>query len=137
MRYVLDTNVLLDFFIDRDDKKHRDCDDLMDMINSGQVSVAILSVVMAEVAWVMRSFYNIKREDVSKTLSSLMQLKGVRVVEQYLWPQVFEDYSKTKVKFVDSMIANIRQIREGKWKVISYDRDFDKLGVLRVEPSDI
>ena len=137
MRYVLDTNILLDFFIDRDNNRHRDCDSLIAKVKAGEIKVAILAVVMAETVWVMGSFYKIDRKDVAKTLEPLMQMKGVEVVEKYQWKRVFGDYSKTKVKFVDSMIANIKQVREGKWKVVSYNKEFDKLGVNRVEPGDI
>lgn len=137
MRYILDTNILLDFFIDRDDGRHRDCDNLMAKVKAGEIKVVILSVVMAEVVWVMGSFYKIERKDIAKTLDPLMQMKGVEVIEKYQWKRVFGDYSRTKVKFVDAMIANIKQVREKKWKVVSYDKEFDKLGVTRVEPGDI
>jgi len=137
MKYVLDTNVLLDFFINRDEDRHRDCDSLMAAVKVGEIKVVILSVVVAEVAWVMGSFYKIDRKDISRTLNALMQLKGVTVTEYYGWNGVFGDYSRTKVKFVDAMIANIKQVGGKKWKVVSYDKEFDKLGVTRVEPVDI
>lgn len=137
MRYVLDTNVLLDFFIDRDDHKHRDCDSLMASVKAGEIKAVILSVVVAEVAWVMGSFYKIDRKDIAKTLDVLMQMKGITIVEHYSWTGVLGDYSRTKVKFIDAMIANIKQVESKKWKVVSYDREFDKLGVIRVEPGDI
>jgi predicted nucleic-acid-binding protein len=137
VKYVLDTNVLLDFFIVRDKKRHDDCAKVIRKVKDGEIRGIILGVVVAETVWVMKSVYDIDRKLISKTIKPLMQMKGVEVIEKYDWSKVFGVYGETKVKFVDAMIANIKQVRERKWKVVSYDREFDKLGVIRVEPGDV
>lgn len=46
-------------------------------------------------------------------------------------------FEQKPVKFIDALLASIKEIKEKKWKVVSYDRDFDKLGVVRIEPKEI
>jgi len=46
-------------------------------------------------------------------------------------------YSSKNVKFIDAMIASVDQIVSGSWVVVSYDKDFDKLGVKRAEPGGL
>ncbi len=137
MRYVLDTNVLIDFLIERDRTKHIACVQLFEKIKRRKINGVILGVVVAETVWVLRSVYEIERSEIERTVLPLTTMKGVRVVEQYGWSNLFGDFVKKKVKFVDAMIANVRQVKDGRWLVVSYDRDFDKLGVTRVEPGEV
>ena len=46
-------------------------------------------------------------------------------------------YAAQSVKFADALIASHPLLRQGKLIVVSYDADFDKLGVKRVEPEAI
>lgn len=134
MRYVLDTNVLLDFLMDREQKKHVDCVRLMERVWAGEIKIVLLSVVIAEIAWVMKSFYGVDKKEMVDALKTLTEIKGCQVVERYEWDDIFSNYKEKKVKFVDSMIAGVKQIRSNKWTVITFDKDFDKLGVLNLEP---
>lgn len=59
------------------------------------------------------------------------------MVERYEWISTLEQYTRIKVKFIDAMIANVRQIKSKKWAVVTYDKEFDKLGVLKMEPGNI
>lgn len=134
MIYVLDTNVLIDFLMDRGQKKHEDCVRLIEKVWVGEIKAVLLSVVIAEIAWVMKSFYDVDKKEVIDALKTLTKIKGCQVVERYEWDDIFSNYKEKKVKFVDSMIAGIKQVRSNKWTVITYDKDFKKLGVLNIEP---
>jgi predicted nucleic-acid-binding protein len=39
-----------------------------------------------------------------------------------------------KAKWIDCLIASAPDIQSGETAVVSYDRDFDRLGVVRLEP---
>ena len=41
------------------------------------------------------------------------------------------------MKFIDALIASHKSIQEEAAVIVSYDKDFDKLGILRKEPKDI
>lgn len=137
MRYVLDTNVLLDFLMDREQKKHGDCVRLMERVWTGEIKVVLLSVVIAEIAWVMKSFYDVDKKETVDALKTLTKIKGCQVVERYEWDDIFSNYKEKKVKFIDSMIAGVKQIRNNKWAVITFDKDFKKLGILTFEPGSV
>lgn len=70
-------------------------------------------------------------------LKSIVNLGGLRFVNGYGAAGAVERFSEKTVKFVDAMIGSIREVADGEWIVVSYDRDFDKLGVKRVEPGAI
>jgi len=137
VRLVLDTNVLLDFFMERDMGRHKDCVELVRRVRDGEVQAVVLSVVIAELVWVMTSIYGLKRSEIAEMVQSVVQMKGVTVIEKYEWVSALEQYTRMKVKFIDAMIANLRQIKSKKWTVVTYDKEFEKLNVLRMTPGSV
>ena len=137
MKLVIDTNILLDFFIDRDTVRHEECVKLIRKINNGEVKAVILGVVIAEMVWVMKSVYGFERIQIAEAVKAVVQIRGVLIGEKYEWLKALEQFTQKKVKFIDAMIANVRQIKTKKWAVVSYDREFDKLDVYRMEPNQV
>ena len=66
-----------------------------------------------------------------------MRLRGLRVIDNYQLSKSVEIFEKKPVKYIDAMIASVEPIQEKKWVVVSFDKDFDKIGVLRKEPGEI
>ncbi len=58
-------------------------------------------------------------------------------MEDYDFKVALKIYAEKNVKFIDALIASIPQIQAKEWTVISYDRDFDKIGINRKEPMGI
>lgn len=137
MKLVLDTNVLLDFFMERDPLRHKECVDLMRKVRDGEVKAVILGVVVAEMVWVMKSVYGLERKQIAELVQAVTQIKGVIKTEGCDWITAVEHYTKKKIKFIDAMIASVKQIKTKKWMIVSYDRDFDKLNVLKKTPGEI
>jgi predicted nucleic acid-binding protein len=48
-----------------------------------------------------------------------------------------EFYKNYNIKFIDALIASNPKIFKKEITIISYDKDFDKINVLRKEPKEI
>lgn len=46
-------------------------------------------------------------------------------------------YQKHNIKFVDALIASHPKMQNKEIVVVSYDKDFDKLGIKRQEPAEV
>lgn len=92
---------------------------------------------MSEIDWVLESFYKFPKEKVIEGLSSILKLKNLKIIDKFDLPLTIEIYDKFSVKFIDSLIASIPVIFRKEAIVISYDKDFDKIGTKRVEPGQI
>ncbi|KKQ76749.1 MAG: PilT protein domain protein [Parcubacteria group bacterium GW2011_GWA1_38_7] len=122
--YILDTNVFLRIFSGLDSVQKNECSLLLKRIEKGDVIGIVPNLVLSEIVWVLSSHYKHSKTDVISAVKSIINIVKIKFVDK-------------SVKFIDSQIASIPQVYDGKWSVVSYDRDFDKLGVKRVEPKDL
>lgn len=137
MKYFIDTNIFLRTLIKEDETSFKNCYHFLEAIRYNKIKGITSSLVMAELAWTLSSYYQFKREDIAKALESVSNLRGLKVVDGYQISLALLYYQSKSVKFIDAMIASIKQISAKKWTIISYDQDFDKLDLIRLEPNQI
>ncbi len=135
--YFLDTNIFLRPIVKDSLKATQECSDLLKKIRAGKIKAFTSNLVLIEMHWVLKSFYKVKKEDLIKALKGIYELKNLKIEDKENISKAIELYKNHNVKLVDAMIASHPRILDKKATVISYDRDFDKLGVLRKEPKDL
>jgi predicted nucleic acid-binding protein len=133
----IDTNVFLRVLVREDEKAFGDCKALLGAIREGKYKAVTSGLVLAEMVWVLRSYYGVERNEVCEKLKGMLALKNLRIVDGYDHGLAVKLYSEHNVKFIDACIASISQVREKKVTVVSYDKDFDSLEVRRVEPGEL
>ena len=137
MNYFIDSNIFLRVIVEEDKKSFSECRDLLQKIEDGKFRGFSSNIVMAEIVWVLSSFYKLKKEKILVGLSGIRNLKGLNLVDKFRFDLALRLYSRFQVKFIDSLIASIPEISSKAWQVVSYDRDFDKFGISRVEPDEV
>jgi len=136
-KVFVNTNVFLETLIKRDKKEYLQCVRLFENARDKKIKLVTATVVMAEVAWTLKSFYGFSRQKVVNGLESIYELPGLSVVDEYDLSVAIPMYKNHGVKFIDDLVASIKPVREKEWVVVSYDKDFDKLGVVRKEPKEL
>jgi len=100
-------------------------------LSDDQETVKIPSVVVAEVIWVLTSFYKKSRSEVKDFVNTIKNTDCFKVVTKHDIYKAVELYENTNIKFTDCMIAGYLDVGD---VIISEDKDFDKLpGVRRVD----
>ena len=132
----LDTNIFISLVIKRDDKQE-ECKALFQKIKVNKFKAVTSSLVISEFVWVLGSFYGISRKDISEKLEGILRLRGLKIIGDFQLTKAIEIFENKSVKFIDAMIASVKPIRERKWVVVSFDKDFDKIGTLRKEPNQL
>lgn len=135
--YFIDTNIFIRSLIKEDNKIYNDCLKLLELIKNSKIKAYTSSLVYAEISWVLESFYKFDRNETAKALRSISGLSGLKILNKINSKIAIDIYSKFNVKFIDAMIASNPLILQKKMKIISYDRDFDKIGVTRIEPAKL
>lgn len=137
MKYFIDTNIFLRYFTaESQSKVLSDCSELIKKIRLGQLKCSTSHLVLAEIVWTLPSSYNSTKKEVLRVLKSIISfnLKFDDRTNNEIANKMFEQYS---VKYIDALIASNPDIQSKKMTVISYDKDFDRLGIKRLEPKDI
>lgn len=129
----LDTNVFLRFLVDVKGKQHQECFRLFELIESGEMRGVICSIVALEVYFTLRSFYGFSAGKCGQILRRILNMKNLKTINNFDYDKALELFLKTEIKFADCLIASLRFFDKGG-VLVSYDKDFDKLGIERIEP---
>ena len=135
--YFIDTNIFIDIAIKRDEKKFEECSHFFKKIKANKIKAVTGNVVLAELIWTLKSFYGAEKEEIARRVKGIIQLRGLKVVDNYNAMTAIDLYQNKSIKFVDALIASIKPIQEKKWTVVSFDKDFDRIGINRKEPGQI
>jgi predicted nucleic-acid-binding protein len=87
----------------------------------------VANVVVAEVAWVLRSGYGADAATIAEALNSLVLADGIIVDEQDIVLSALRLLESTRVDYADAFIAASARARGEA--VASFDADFKRLGV--------
>ncbi len=136
--YFIDTNIFLRVLIKENEKTFGECFGILNKIKKGEIKAFTSSLVLAEINWVLGSFYRFSKFQVAESLKGIINLKGLKIVDKHNLRLAVSIYEKHNVKFVDALIASNFLIFRNKFLavVVSYDRDFDRIGIKRKEPGE-
>lgn len=127
-RLWVDANVILRFLTkDPQDLAERSAR-LMAKAEKGKVSLYISPLVLAEVIWVLKSFYRYSMMDIAHAIISLVSAPGIEVDDRELIIRAIELSRDQNVDFVDAYLA--LQAADHGEKVCTFDEtDFKRLPV--------
>ena len=134
--YLLDTNVTLRFLLADEPNQSPKAKELFSLAESGQVALQLTHVAVAELVWVLTSFYDFSHAEVGTRLRGLVLHKGIEIAEVGLILDALERFARVNVDFPDCYAAALAA--RGATPVTSYDRDFRKFpDVTCHSPDDI
>ena len=137
MKYFIDTNIFLRVLIKENKKAFSNCSEFLEKVKTNKIKGVTASLVLVEIAWTLSSYYKFSRKKTAQAVKSVINLRNLKIIDDYDHPLALELFENNKVKFIDACIVSIKEIQLKKWPIVSYDKDFDKLGVKRLEPGQL
>lgn len=98
----------------------------------GEITLHIVPLVVAEVVWVLGSFYKYSRTEICEVLVPFLSSQGLFVHEKDIVICALEIMSSANVDFVDAYLAETA--RQTGYTVASFDKDFRRLDISWHEP---
>jgi predicted nucleic acid-binding protein len=89
-------------------------------------------LILAEVAYVLESFYETPRAQVATTLRAVMAYPGIRVLDADLLQRAVEVYEVHRLDFADAYLVASAE-RTGVGVIASFDRSIDRVTTIRRE----
>lgn len=130
-RRLVDTNLIVRYLVQDHEKHAKAAGKLFEACDRGDVEVVVLPAVLAECVFVLESFYEHARADIAAALGALISSPGVQISEAAMHLDALERYRRTKVHFVDCVIAATARAEDSP--VATFDEDFRKFGDVRIE----
>jgi predicted nucleic acid-binding protein len=130
-RKLVDTNLIVRYLVQDHEKHAKAAGKLFDACDRGQVVIVVLPSVLAECVFVLESFYEHPRVPIVAALGRLIASPGVEISGVEIHLDALHRYQKTKVHFVDCLIAATSTAED--IPVATVDEDFRKFADARVE----
>ena len=89
-------------------------------------------LILAEVAYVLESFYEVPRADVARILRAILGFPSIRVVDGRLLERAIEVYDVERLDFADAYLVASAE-SSGIGVIASFDRSIDQVGTIRRE----
>ncbi len=132
--YLIDTNIFLRFLVRDDEKSAEDCRRFLQLVRLGKIKAFTTTINIIEMGWTLNSYYKLNKAQVLKALRGVINLRGLEIRDGYDLRSALSLWEQENIKFVDAIISSL----DGKdAKVVSYDKDFDRTKMQRVEPHDV
>ena len=120
----LDTNVILRFLLADDPKQSPEARALFEAAQAGRLNLCVSHVTLAEVTWVLHSYYEFERSRLAQSLRELVLLDGLAIETMDVVLDAFDRFGETNLDFIDCYTAALSK-HTGQ-PVITMDRDFRK-----------
>lgn len=104
---VLDANVLVSFFVDRNAKQRDAADELLQRAEAGELAAIVPQFVVFETAYVLQSQYGVSGENLASVIRDIVVTPGVHTIDTCPWPRVFELWPSPLPGLADASIVAV------------------------------
>ncbi|HYO12175.1 MAG TPA: PIN domain-containing protein [Thermoanaerobaculia bacterium] len=132
-RLWVDANVLLRFLTGEPEGLAERSARLMRRAESGEVRLVLSPLVVAEIVWVLKSFYGPSYADIARVVVPLLSADGIEIDQREIMIQAIELARDKNVDFLDAVLA-LQAVRNGE-TVCNFDKtDFKRLPAPWISP---
>jgi predicted nucleic-acid-binding protein len=135
-RAFVDANVILRFLTGDPPDMAAQARALLAVVDAGELTLILDEIVIAEMVWVLESFYGYSHAAIAHVLRELLSHEGLEADNKPGLLAALSLYVGKNVDFADALLA-IRMQQSGISEVFSFDRHFDRLpDIKRVSPGE-
>jgi predicted nucleic acid-binding protein len=131
---LIDANVILRYLTKDPPAMAEAALKIFNEARSGKISLSIIPITVAEVVWVLESFYGYSKQQITDTMTQFLLCEGLEV--EGLDPLIgaLTLYFEKNLDFADAVLA-ITALRKGPKIIYSFDRHLNRVDSLkRLEP---
>lgn len=120
-RIVIDTNLLIRYLVNDDSRKAQIVDRLLKKAGKGEIHILMPSIVVAELVWVLESFYKMETAEIADLVDSILNTPGLTVSDDSIVRSALKRYRTKGVDLVDAWIAAFAQDK-GANEIHTFDK---------------
>jgi len=117
----VDTNLFIRYLTNDDQEKADRVEKLLVQAKSGTLNLVTTEMVIAEIVWVLESFYELTPKVIAPLIRGILATPGLEVINGPLISRALELYEGQNVDFVDGYIAAVME-KQGISVLYSFDR---------------
>lgn len=123
---LLDTNLIIRFLVNDDPKKVSKVEKLL---KDNQSTNILLDTVIAEIIWVLTSYYSLSKVEVIKKITALIHVESIECNE-LLISNTFSVWKENNISYIDAYLASVAEL--GEITLYSYDKQLASIPNIKV-----
>ena len=120
-KVAIDTNLLVRYLTGDDPQKAMAVDNLLNRAIRGELKILIPSIVVAELVWVLESFYVMKAQEIAELVEAIVNTPGVEVTDKGIIVSALRLYRNKHIDLIDAWITEFAKEREIK-TIYTFDK---------------
>lgn len=120
-RAVIDTNLLVRYLTEDDPEKAKSVERLLKRAGKGEIRILLPSVVIAELVWVLESYYEMGAGEIAELVGAILNTPGMETQDKHILREALKTYDKKRIDFVDAWILEFARERKIK-TVYTFDK---------------
>ncbi len=117
----VDTNVFLRFFVADVDDLYERARRLFERSEKGEVNLTTSELVIAEIIWVLESYYGFSKSEIYEVIKTLLNTRGLKIMNSRIIQKAIELYMSENIDFIDAYNGSLITIKS-YGKVATFDR---------------
>lgn len=117
----VDTNLFIRYLTNDDTVKADRVEKLLEQATRGDLVLVTTEMVIAEVVWVLESFYGLSPAAIAPLIRGILATPGLEVINGSLIARGLELYEGQNIDFIDGYVAAVME-KLGITELYSYDR---------------
>jgi predicted nucleic acid-binding protein len=131
---LVDTNIFLRFLVNDIPQQADACEAVFRKAVAGEEALYTTDMVVAEIVWVLESYYELPRSDIRAKLEKILNTPNVTFDNKETIIHALVLYEEKGIDYIDAYNACIIRMK-GIGEIYSYDKHYDRLSWLkRIEP---
>lgn len=104
---VVDANVLVSFFVERNEKQRVAGKALLLSAEEGEIIAVVPQFVLFEIAYVLDSFYKIPPPKIADVIRATLTYPGVIITDDCSWLRVLDNWPEPLASITDAAIVGV------------------------------
>lgn len=131
----IDTNLFIRYLTNDDPQKADRVERLLEQAASGKIKLMTAEIVLAEVVWVLESYYHLEKALIADMLKAILSTPGLDVLNGRIVGKALQYYSLRNIDFMDAYIVALMEKHQIAG-IYSFDKKhLDRIThVTRLEP---
>ena len=117
---MVDANVLVSFFVERNEKQRVAGKALLLSAEEGEIVAVVPQFALFEIAYVLDSFYKVPLPKIADAIRATLTYPGVIVTDDCSWLRVLDRWPEPLASITDAAIVAVAL--ENKYSVATFDQ---------------
>jgi predicted nucleic-acid-binding protein len=123
---LIDANVILRYLTKDPPEMAEAALRIFENAQKGKILLIVIPLIVAEVVWVLESFYDYPKTKIAEIMSQFLLCEGLIVEDLDLIFNALTLYREKNLDFADAFLAAIA-LQRGPRDIYSFDKDFSRI----------